>query len=86
MPVTKRDPANVEPSTNGHKKNGHMRTAKVNGAGGYAPLAQAIAVRDSLRETLVKTRELIRAIKREKKHSQIVASTLASLKQLQSVA
>ena len=46
----------------------------------------AIALRDSLRETLNKTTQLITALKQQKKHSRLMQSTLASLKQLQAVA
>lgn len=46
----------------------------------------AIAVRDSLRGTLLHTVSLITALKRQKKQSLLVKSTLDSLKQLQSVA
>jgi hypothetical protein len=50
------------------------------------PIMQAMALRAVLRETLVQTNELIRALKRDKRQSRLVASTLASLKQLQKVA
>jgi hypothetical protein len=85
MSTTPRHEKPTEPSRSGDsvKREPHPSADPI--ASGLA-LAQAVAVRDSLRDALVKTRELIRAIKREKKHSQIVASTLASLKQLQSVA
>lgn len=47
------------------------------------PIEQARALRESLRDTLVKSNELIRALKRQQKQSKVVATTLASLKQLQ---
>jgi hypothetical protein len=47
---------------------------------------QAVAVRDALREALDKSRQLVRALKQQKKHRRIVESTLASLRELQSVA
>jgi len=50
------------------------------------PIVQAMALRAVLRETLIQTNELIRALKRDKRQSRLVASTLASLKQLQKVA
>ena len=50
------------------------------------PIEAAIALRDSLRETLDKTTQLIVALKQQKKHSRLMQSTLASLKQLQAVA
>jgi hypothetical protein len=51
-----------------------------------SPVGQAIALREALRQALTQTNELIRALKREKRQSRLVASTLASLKQLQKVA
>ncbi len=50
-----------------------------------SPLEQAEALRDSLKDVLQKTRELVSALKRQKKQSRIVESTLASLRQLQTV-
>ncbi|HCS52214.1 MAG TPA: hypothetical protein DIW81_11585 [Planctomycetaceae bacterium] len=50
------------------------------------PLQAAEALRDSLKVTLTHTRELIAALKKRKKQSRLVESTLASLKQLQEVA
>lgn len=50
------------------------------------PLQAAEALRDSLKQTLTQTRELIASLKKRKKQSRLVESTLASLKQLQDVA
>lgn len=50
------------------------------------PLQAAEALRDSLKESLTHTRELIAALKKRKKQSRLVENTLASLKQLQDVA
>jgi hypothetical protein len=47
------------------------------------PIEQAIALRDSLRESVAKSNELIRSLKRQRQQSRLVATTLASLKQLQ---
>jgi len=49
-------------------------------------IARALALRAVVREVLAHTNELIRVLKREKRQSRLVASTLASLKQLQKVA
>jgi hypothetical protein len=49
-------------------------------------LDQAIALRDSLRNAASTAQQLIRSLKQQKRESRIVASTLASLKQLQKVA
>ena len=51
-----------------------------------SPIEQAVALRSSLRESLVKTNELLRALKRQRQRSRHVESTLAALKQLQKVA
>jgi len=48
-------------------------------------IAQAEAVRDSLTQTLSQTRELIASLKQRKKQSRLVRSTLASLRQLETV-
>ena len=50
-----------------------------------ALIAQAIAVKESLRDAQTKTSALITALKQHRKHSKLVRSTLASLRQLQSV-
>ena len=47
------------------------------------PIEQAVALRNALRESLTKTNELIRSLKRQRRQSKLVATTLASLKQLQ---
>jgi hypothetical protein len=50
------------------------------------PLDQAIDLRDSLRNAASAAHQLVRSLKQQKRESRIVASTLASLKQLQKVA
>jgi hypothetical protein len=50
------------------------------------PLAQAEALRDSLRDVLLKTGDLIATLKRQRRQTKIVQSTLQSLKELQKVA
>jgi hypothetical protein len=50
------------------------------------PLDQAIALRDSLRNAASAAQQLVRSLKQQKRESRIVATTLASLKQLQKVA
>lgn len=52
----------------------------------HSPIMQAMALRTSLRTTLARTGELIHALKRQQRQSKLVASTLASLKELQKVA
>jgi hypothetical protein len=48
-----------------------------------APIEQAVALKASLLQSLSQTSELIRTLKRQKKQSRLVASTLKSLKELQ---
>ena len=54
-------------------------------AGVTALVEQGESVKTSLRETLSKTTELIAALKRHRKQSKIVDSTLASLRQLKAI-
>jgi len=49
------------------------------------PIEQAEAVKTSLRETLTNTSELITFLKKHRKQTKLVRSTLASLRQLQSI-
>ncbi len=60
----------------------------VNSAAGKEPsvIEQALALRDLLRNTLSSVNRLVLAIKRQKKQEKFLRSTLASLKDLQSVA
>ena len=46
-------------------------------------IEQAETLKNSLQESLSQTRELIAALKKQKKQSRLVQSTLASLRQLQ---
>ncbi len=55
-------------------------------ANSISPLDQAIALRDSLRTAASAAHQLVRALKHHKRESRIVATTLASLKQLQKAA
>lgn len=50
------------------------------------PIEQAKALRTSLKDTLLKTNDLIGALRRQQRQSKAVASTLASLNQLQKIA
>ncbi len=50
------------------------------------PLEQAILLRDALRSAASAAHQLVRSLKQQKRESRIVATTLASLKQLQKVA
>ena len=80
-------PANDAQAGSGQAEtNGAARRTRVRKAGrpvNATTIEQAIALRDALRESVNKTNELIRSLKRQKQQSRLVASTLASLKQLQ---
>ena len=78
-------------ATNGHS-NGHAaEPATSNGntngehAGEVSLIEQAETVRTSLRESMDKVGDLITSLKRHRKQSRLVQSTLSSLKQLQSL-
>lgn len=84
-PTRRRTPQTMtEPKNNG---NGQETAAPATAAEAEngSPIEQAEALRDILKDALDKSRELIRTLKRQKKQSRIVESTLASLRQLQSV-
>jgi hypothetical protein len=51
-----------------------------------SPIEQTLALRDALRIAARQANDLLRSLKRQKRQSRIVESTLASLKQLQKVA
>ena len=83
-------------TANGHAANGDQ--AAVPAANGRARKAKkadrqdvegliehAVLVRTSLRETLTKTNDLLKALKRHRRQSRAIASTLASLKQLKTL-
>lgn len=50
------------------------------------PIEQTLVLRDALRTAAQQANDLVRSLKRQKRHTRIVESTLASLKQLQKVA
>ena len=51
-----------------------------------SPLDHAVKLRTTLREALMATSELVRAIKHQKKQDRALRNTLASLRELQAVA
>jgi hypothetical protein len=85
QPKTRRQPVTMPtaPEKNGSAKRNGQTTAETNGTNSL--IEQAESVKDSLQESLSQTRELIGALKRQKKQSRLVQSTLASLRQLQTV-
>jgi hypothetical protein len=67
--------------TNGQA--GRSRTRKGSRPANTVPMEQALALRDSLRESVTNANELIRSLKRQRQQSRLVESTLTSLKELQ---
>ena len=80
MPRMKRPGSNAQPV-----EETRWRTVETD-ASPQSAIAQAEALRDSLRDALLKANDLIGALKRQRRQTKLVQSTLASLKQLQSVA
>jgi len=85
QPRTRRTPVTMPKpqENNGSAKRNGQTTAETNGTNSL--IEQAETVRDSWQEALSQTRELIGALKRQKKQSRLMRSTLASLRQLQTV-
>jgi hypothetical protein len=84
-PTTRSQIPTMSASKTNPNGNGRTAQAAATEAEVASPVEQAEALRDSLSDALSKTRELIRSLKRQKKQSRIVESTLASLRQLQTV-
>ena len=84
-PTTRRKTPPMTESNSNRNGNGRKSAAPTaaSEAETISPVEQAEALRDSLKDALDKTRDLIRTLKRQKKQSRIVESTLASLRQLQ---
>ena len=70
---------------NGSARNNGTDTGLDNQAGVESLIEQAEAVKASLRETVASTSELIASLKKHRKQTKLVRSTLASLRQLQSI-
>ena len=75
-------PKHKQTSGNAKHNDGESAT-ETNGS--TSLIEQAESLRDSLQGSLSQTRELIAALKRQKKQSRLMKSTLASLRQLQTV-
>ena len=76
---------NGQAKTNGRAKlNGEARngTARKSGQDVDNLIRQAEAVRTSLRDTLLKTNDLLKGLKRHRRLNRSVQNTLASLRQL----
>jgi len=82
--IRRTTPPMTEPKTNGNGRKAETRTPTAE-ADSSSPIEQAEALRDSLKDALDKTRALMRVLKAQRKASRVVESTLASLRQLQTV-
>jgi hypothetical protein len=73
--------------SNGHplarNKNAPTDESASNGTGIGPLIEEAQALRDALHEAYERSRRLVSAVKRQRQRSRLMASTLASLKQLQ---
>jgi len=83
---------NAAASPNGHAKtngraklNGEARRTKASQQDIAALIEQAETLRTALRENLVKTNDLVKALKRHRRQGRIVANTLASLRQIKTL-
>jgi hypothetical protein len=75
-------------ATNGHAKtNGQARngTARKTGQDIDGLIRQAEALRSAQRDNLVKTNELLKALKRHRRQSRALQNTIASLRQLKTL-
>jgi hypothetical protein len=76
-------PAAATAAAPGKRQSQRNTGRKPSRQGTSSPIEQAVALKQSLRETLIQTSELIRTLKRQKKQSRMITSTLKSLKELQ---
>ena len=72
-------------STSNSNGNGRANAGNEPDAGTEVLIEQAETLKASLRDSVTKVNELVAGLKRHRKHTKLVASTLASLKQLQSL-
>ena len=77
-----REPEPVAGSV-GSQTNKPRRQQPINPA---SPIEQAVLLRTALREAASQANELMRSLKREKRKSKLLQSSLAALKELQRVA
>jgi hypothetical protein len=81
-PQANTDPVAQPLPAAGPEQPGKPRRRRINKTAGSV-VDQALALRSTLRDVLSQTAELVRSIKRQRKHDRMLRSTLASLKQLQ---
>ena len=75
--------ATIKPSS--HQK-GTMTDSGASGNSPTSPIEQVTELRSTLQDVLTRTNDLLRTLKRQRKQSRLVETTLQSLKQLQQVA
>ncbi len=88
MPRKTPEPASEPANESAAPQNGRSRKPSAAQSTPEEPgtaLQQAVALRDALREAASKAGELIRTLRREKKQSKLLKSTLASLREIQSL-
>ena len=85
QPQDRRTPVIMSNSNHANGNSPSNQDAAAEETGTLSLIEHAESVRDSLQEALSQTRGLITALKRQKKQSRIVESTLATLKRLQTV-
>ena len=73
------------PVTSGNGQSRGDSAASMQHEAQSSSLDQAVALQSALRDAVAKTTELIRTLKREKKQAKLVRSTLASLRQIQTL-
>ena len=78
--------SNGHGQTNGHAKaSGQAHNIKASHQDIGALIEQTQALRTSLRDTLIKTNQLLKGLKVHRRQSRAVQNTLASLKQLKTL-
>ncbi|HEY5314386.1 MAG TPA: hypothetical protein VIK18_17770 [Pirellulales bacterium] len=86
MPAKTSEPPVEQPTEQAPAEKPRRRSKPAASAIAGSPIDQAIALRTALRAAAGQTNELIRSLKRQKRQTKLVASTLESLKALQKVA
>lgn len=85
VPEPERNKAMSAPKANGTATTPELTEQKANGSSINGVLAEVEELKSVLRDAFTRTNRLGASIKRQRKQSQIVQSTLSALRQLQSV-
>ena len=78
-------PSSQVPSNSHAKTNGQARRIKASQQDIGALIEQTEALRQSLRDTLLKTIELVKGLKRHRRQSRALETTISSLRQLKAL-